>query len=294
MAVGAKAHIGMKESILQSLPRDAATTRLDFKWMGAAVKGGFHLGSMYLVSRIGVEAKENKDILDAAAARVKLLVGPWAIGCDGNCTPEQLAKTGWLKLVGATIFRPRQPTCKLGEGRTIDFFVVSLGLEPFVKGAFNINDAGLHPHSPARLIIGDRPREDKMRTMKVPMAHSVELPAGPQRECIPEATKQCTDEQLGSDYAGCVVQLEKELNQVAGLEGEQAQAFSGRVDGPQFVMKTVSSDKAAAARTTSASRAWRRAGGWIAQVGKAKGCKARLAACWKLFNYRHPKPNLDH
>ena len=100
MAVGAKAHIGMQESILQSLPRDAATTRLDFKWMGAAVKGGFHLGSMYLVSRIGVEAKENKDILDAAAARLKLLVGPWAIGCDGNCTPEQLAKTGWLKLVG--------------------------------------------------------------------------------------------------------------------------------------------------------------------------------------------------
>ena len=47
--------------------------------MGAAIKGGFHLGSLYLISRIGVMAKENQGILDAVAARLSLLEGPWIL-----------------------------------------------------------------------------------------------------------------------------------------------------------------------------------------------------------------------
>ena len=30
---------------------------------------------------------------------------------------------------------------------------------------------------------------------------------------------------------------------------------------------------------------------WLGQVGKAKDRKARLSACWKLFNYKHDRPN---
>jgi hypothetical protein len=136
VAIGAKAHIGMRNSLAQDLPEDASKTRLDLKWMGAAVKGGFHLGSMYLISKIGVQAEENESILDAAVARLGLLNGPWILGCDGNCTPEQLAETGWLKKVGATIFQPPEKTCEIGEGRIIDFFVVSNDFVPYVIGAF--------------------------------------------------------------------------------------------------------------------------------------------------------------
>ena len=114
--MGAKAHISMKESLMQQLPDDATKTRFDLKWMGAAVKGGSRLGSMYLVSRVGVQAKENQDILDAAAVRLNLLTGRWFLGCDGSFTPEQLAETGWLKKVGATIFQPRLNTCAIVRG----------------------------------------------------------------------------------------------------------------------------------------------------------------------------------
>ena len=66
-----------------------------------------------------------------------------------------------------------------------------------------------------------------------------------------------TDEQLGDDYAGCVKQLEDELNAIAGLEGKEAMQFCGRVDGPKFVWRKACDDKAASARTTHASRSWR-------------------------------------
>ncbi len=91
---------------------------------GAAVKGGYHLGSLYLISRIGVMAEANQNILDEAAARISLIKGPWAIGGDFNCTPAELVKSGWLKMVGGVIFRPEGSTCNLGEKRTLDFFVV--------------------------------------------------------------------------------------------------------------------------------------------------------------------------
>ena len=162
---------------------------------------------------------------------------------------------------------------------------------PYVIGAFNISDAGLYPHSPVRLIFGSKPRQDQMRTMKVPKSHPVDLPEGPQMGCVPSEVMQYTDEELGGDYGGCVMQLEKELCQIRGLDEEEAEHFNGRTDGPEFVMTKVAANKAAAAKTTSASRAWRRAAVWLAQVGKAKGCKDRLAACWKLFNYKHSRPN---
>ena len=76
----------MRQSLLCQLPDDAAKARLDFKWMGAAIKGGFHLASLYLISRIGIMAEANQNILDAAAARISLIT--WGIGGDFNCTPE--------------------------------------------------------------------------------------------------------------------------------------------------------------------------------------------------------------
>eukprot|EP00973_Karenia_brevis_P017249 2368142-Karenia_brevis.AAC.1 len=61
-----------------------------------------------------------------AAAAILQLRGPWVLGGDWNITPELLATTNWLKVVGGVIVAPKSATC---NGSVYDFFVVSRGLE---------------------------------------------------------------------------------------------------------------------------------------------------------------------
>ena len=63
-------------------------------------KGGFHLGSLYLVSTIGVKHKRNMDIFDGMAITLKSLADRWIMGGDFNCTPEQFESIGWVRMVG--------------------------------------------------------------------------------------------------------------------------------------------------------------------------------------------------
>ena len=61
-------------------------------------KGGVHCGSPYLYSmkgKGGVQAQCNLDMLDSMAFTLNGLVGPWILGGDWNCTPQELADTGW-------------------------------------------------------------------------------------------------------------------------------------------------------------------------------------------------------
>ena len=45
---------------------------------------------------LGVTHQQHVDILDAMAAVLKTVQGPWIIGADFQCTPEDLMRTGWL------------------------------------------------------------------------------------------------------------------------------------------------------------------------------------------------------
>ena len=159
-------------------------------------------------------------------------------------------------------------------------------------GAFNIGDSMLPTHSAVRLIIGKKPRDDGVRCIKTPSSHAADLPAGPMQWCIPVNRTDDTEEQLGVNYPGCIDLLEEELNAIVGLEGKDAIKFCGRVEGPDFVWKKACDDKASSARTTHASRAWRLSAIWLKAVERAgtTGYRKRLAACWKLFNYKHPPP----
>ena len=77
---------------------------------------------------------------------------------------------------------------------------------------------------------------------------------------------------------------------IAGLDDDASAHFCGRARGPEFVWKQAGG-KAASAKTTSASRAWRLSALWLAEVARAGGKRnARLAACWELFKYKHPAP----
>lgn len=110
--------------------------------------------------------------------------GPWILGGDWQCTPDELRITGWLKTVKGVIYAPEAPTC--GD-RVLDYFVVSeeLAQSWAIVAACVIVDATFAPHSPVRLIVKAFARTIMVRKLKVPAGFTADLPSGPmpQRGC---------------------------------------------------------------------------------------------------------------
>ena len=77
------------------------------------------------------------------------------------------------------IHAPDADTC---NGKVYDFFVVAAGLSDSVQGAFAIGDAGLHPHSPSRMVIRGTRRKVMVRMLKAPTPLPAVLPHGPMEE----------------------------------------------------------------------------------------------------------------
>ena len=69
-----------------------------------------HIGSTYLVDSVGPSHATNLAILDSVAGCLNAVAGPWVIGGDFNCTPEELEKTGFLKLVDGVVHSSATPT----------------------------------------------------------------------------------------------------------------------------------------------------------------------------------------
>ncbi len=104
--------------------------------------------------------------------------------------------------------------------------------------------------------------------------------------------KETAIEELGRDYNGLIKAIEEELCVVEGLEGIQAEAKKGRSEGPRFCWKpALGDDTAGAAKTTSASRAWRKTAKWLGDVVHTKLVQRAETARWKVRFYRHPKPD---
>ena len=88
-------------------------------------------------------------------------------------------------MVDGVIFAPSSPTC---HGKVYDFFVVSRTLAHAVESVNRIEDAGLHPHWPARLILRSTPRRRLVRKLVKPRAVSGTLPLWPSpAACVPWA-----------------------------------------------------------------------------------------------------------
>ena len=118
VAVGCRAHVGLANSIDESSLPEELKGRFWTKHLGAVCKGGVHYCSGYLHSAIGVQHRLNLDYLQAVAAVIDTIRGPWIFAADFNCTPTQLSETGWLRMVGGVIVAPKFATC---NARTIDF-----------------------------------------------------------------------------------------------------------------------------------------------------------------------------
>ena len=275
------------------------------KHFGAVCRGGIHFGSCYLHCNWDANRKTNLDLLEAIGARIGTLKGPWIIGGDWQCPPDDLRETGWLKTVKGTIYAPAAPTC--GD-RALDYFVVSEGLAQAgaIVAACTVGDAGYNPHSPSRLIVKADARAVMVRQLKVPVGFGASLPYGPaNRQSSPLALRDptaevdegsCSDartiDDLAADYDGLIGTIEKELCSVAGLDGLQAEGRSGRAGGAKFCWKpAMGDDTEGATKTTFASRAWRRTSKWLADVNHTKVAKNAEAARWRIRFYRHPKPD---
>ena len=135
VAVCTRSHIGMRNSFVEEPKGDGMASRLNVKWSGAVMAGGFHCGSLYMHDGVGIQHETNTKLLHGTAARLCMLQGPWVLSADYNCTPKELAAMGFLKLVAGHIVHPKNKRGTAGKGRLLDFFVVSRDMLLFVHGA---------------------------------------------------------------------------------------------------------------------------------------------------------------
>ena len=78
-----------------------------------------------------------------------------------------------------------------------DFFVLSEELVPFVIGCVRLDDAGLHPHWPARLILRGDGKRFAVKQLHKPTRVPGILPAGPLPDpgCCTGCTATCVEEE---------------------------------------------------------------------------------------------------
>jgi hypothetical protein len=112
-SVAVRSFIGMsKPLVVKESEHLHPTGHFCMRRVAAMGEGGVDCGSPYLYSMVGkggITAQCNLDMLDSMAFTILGLVGPWIIGGDWNCTPQDLAATGWLQKVGGTIHAPTAP-----------------------------------------------------------------------------------------------------------------------------------------------------------------------------------------
>ena len=181
-----RGHIGMREGgnggrACRGPGDTAAAGRIHLRHVGGVCRGGVHLGAVYLYDVIGVQHRRNLDLLHEVGSRLASLRGPWILAGDPNCTPEQLAATGWLRLVDGCICAPKGPTC---NGKVYDYFVISTCLRQAVHSVVTVVDGGFTPHSPVRLHPRAAARHDKVRGIAGPKGFRAHLPFGPENQQV--------------------------------------------------------------------------------------------------------------
>ena len=148
--------------------------RVAFSHVGAIVKGGLHLGSVWLRDTEGM-TDENMAILQAVSQALTKLKGPWILGGDWNMPPEELMKSGWVDSIEGVIVATKSNTC---NNSVFDYFVVSAKLRHAVRGIQLVNDHAFSPHHPARMYIDGNARRKQARRIRKPTKIPGILPHG--------------------------------------------------------------------------------------------------------------------
>ena len=147
-----------------AVPADGEAHRMIAGQATVAIKGGVSFVSLYLHDSEGLSEK-NLEVLEAAAAFLASIRGPWVVAADWNMTPETLTASGWPELVGGRLHVPAGPTCGT---KCYDYFVADRGLSKAVAGVVRITDAGTNPHIPVRLLVRAADCRRKLRRLVKP------------------------------------------------------------------------------------------------------------------------------
>ena len=287
-AVGCRTHIGLGESCSDDDLPEVLVGRFRVNHMGAVCKGGLHIASAYPINGIGINHPKNLDIMQGIASVLRTLHGPWILGADFNCTPQQLRDTGWLDLVQGVIIESRVETC---NGRVIDFFVVSNNFARNIAGIKVVEDALCNPHKPARLYTHAKSRAISVRTLRNPGTIGASMPYGPlnKDEPPPDDLDSWSNNQKYRYFLG---RLEKIAAQLNGATDEDKARRVSRLQGPVFVQKDAlqNGSNAGARKTTAVSRAWRKTANWFGDLGHRRSQGEVMEAKRKILSYNHPRP----
>ena len=259
-ACAAKACIGMTPNDCSHIPH-IYRVRISSVHCNVICRGGVHFVCAYFWDSEGL-SQRNLLLLHHIAQLLESLHGPWVLAADFNFSPELLTKSGWLDVVHGKIAAPEAPTC---GHNTFDYFVVCRKLAGAVVAVAIVDDAGLHPHSPSRLFVKGRPRNEMVRVLVHPRKIPAILPSG----CEVDASRFEGQLEVSEDkFDQCAVSILKcvdiELTEAAGLSGKDAQLASGREKGPKLAMKpALGNPGSARGRCSKITCAWDSVASWL-------------------------------
>ncbi len=276
VGVAVKKHIGMARAM--GAGEDTGLSyRTQLRWVSCAVRGGFHLGSVWLFPTEGL-TQRNRRVLEEVALALRGVTGPWVLAGDWNLPPDLLAQSGWLDQVRGCIVAPAVPTCNAAVD---DYFVVSTSIRHAVAGVSAIHDAGLHPHSPVRLYLKSNVRQAMSRCLIAPRRFEGTPPPGcPTRAACSASTAAAALRTSSSarptpipngddiDYSSWVTAVEEDCAEMHGVDGDShGAAYRGRARGPRFAWKPMAGAMAQPVpHVSSTSRRWRSIAKWAASV----------------------------
>ncbi len=276
VGVAVRKHIGMSRAM--GANEDVGLSyRTQLRWVSCAVRGGFHLGSVWLFPTEGL-TQRNRRVLEEVALALRGVTGPWVLAGDWNLPPELLVQSGWLEQVRGSVVAPAVPTCNAAVD---DYFVVSTSIRHAVAGVSAIHDAGLHPHSPVRLYIMGNVRQARSRCLIAPRRFEGTPPPGcpTLAACSASATAAALrassaakpsppPDDDGVDYCTWVTAVEDDCAEMHGVGNDvHGAAYRGRASGPRFAWKPMAGAMAQPVpHTSSASRRWRSIAKWAGHI----------------------------
>ena len=151
------------------------------------------------------------------------------------------------------------PSSEACNGKVYDFFVVCKSMSDFVQCTFAIGDAGLNPHSAARIVIRGIPRKIMARMLKAPTPLPAVLPHGPMMRQDEEWDMVAHHyKPLDVQFSDLVRHTSTTLGSLAGHDLGKAGSGSEWCDGPKFVWRNVATPRP---RTTLGPRRYPGHGG---------------------------------
>ncbi len=293
-AVGAKSHIGIAPPCHPPpYTLGGASGRFSCQHVGAMLRGGLHLASIWLFPTVGIGARCNLDFLQEVGGYLRSLRAPWILGGDFNGEPEELQASGWLNLVDGQIVCAALPTC---NGSRYDYFVVARCLLHGVVGATRVRDGDMSPHSPVRLLMRANPRTILVRCLRAHRPLEAVLPHGPITEEAARASKaegiatsRAADFDLHEEYAKWLGSAEQQLASIDGRHLKGDGHGRTRVDGPEFVWKVACGSPADdPVAVSGVARAWSLTARWLSRMLRVpSSTRCWKKAWWNVRFYRH-------